>query len=125
VTRDPNEKGERALLNYGHTVGHAVEMAAGLSHGNAVAVGMAAAGRASTLTLGFADEERQRQVIAGLGLPVAAPQADKAGVLRLLALDKKRDTEGLRMVLLRAIGEPQVEHVGSATVGEALGAIGI
>jgi len=125
VTRDPTEHGERALLNYGHTVGHAVEMAAGLSHGSAVAVGMVAAGRASSLALGFADEERQRRVIASLGLPVAAPEANAAEVHRLLAMDKKRDAEGLRMVLLAAIGEPQVEHVDSATVEQALGIIGI
>jgi len=125
VTRDPTELGERALLNYGHTVGHAVEMATGLSHGSAVAVGMVAAGRASRLVLGFPDEERQRQVIAGLGLPVAAPEADAAVVRRLLALDKKRDAAGLRMVLLVAVGEPQLEHVDSATVGEALDVIGI
>lgn len=125
VRRDFHDRGERAFLNYGHTVGHAVEMAAGLTHGAAVAVGMVAAGRAAQREVGFAEEERQREVIARLGLPVAAPAADPHEVRRLLELDKKRDAGGLRMVLLERVGEPRLVHVGAATVRAALAAVGI
>ncbi|HSQ38411.1 MAG TPA: 3-dehydroquinate synthase family protein [Acidimicrobiia bacterium] len=123
VGRDFREQGERAHLNYGHTVGHALEVAAALGHGPAVAVGMVAAGRASGLVTGFGEETRQREVIAQLGLPVSAPGADAEEVRRLLGLDKKRDGGGLRMVLLERIGHPLLQHVGAATVESALAAV--
>jgi len=124
VGRDFEEHGERAHLNYGHTIGHAVEVEGGMGHGEAVAVGMVAAGRASMLERGFADEDRQRQAIAGLGLPVSAPGLDREALLALLAVDKKRDAAGLRMVMLEQIGVPTVGHVGPATVDAALTAVG-
>ncbi len=125
VGRDPREQGERAHLNYGHTVGHAVEVAGGLGHGSAVAVGMVAAGRAGALLAGFTGEERQRSILEGLGLPVAAPGLGRGAVLRLMSLDKKRTGAGLRMVLLEAVGRPRLEVVGTATVEAALAAVGI
>ena len=125
VGRDFREEGERAYLNYGHTVGHAVEVAAALRHGPAVAVGMVAAGRASALVAGFDEEARQREVIGRLGLPTAAPGADAGEVRRLLGLDKKRDGRGLRMVLLERVGRPRLEHAAAATVEAALAAVGI
>jgi len=125
VDRDFEERGERAHLNYGHTVGHAVEVMGHMGHGDAVAIGMVAAGRASALEMGFTGEQRQRDAITGLGLPVAAPGLDRAAVLSLLYQDKKRDAGGVRMVLLEAIGRPVVSHVGSATVGAALTAVDI
>jgi 3-dehydroquinate synthetase len=125
VGRDFEEAGERAHLNYGHTVGHALEAATGMHHGEAVAVGMVAAGRVSALVAGFDDEERQRAIIAALGLPITAPAADTGEVMRHLGRDKKRDAEGLRMVVLSAVGAPRVVHVDAATVGAALGSIGL
>lgn len=125
VRRDPWEEGERAHLNYGHTVGHAVETVTGWPHGLAVAVGMIAAGRASALALGFADEDRQRDIVGALGLPTGATEADPAQVHIQISRDKKHDAEGLRMVLLRAIGVPEVVHVAAATVDAALTSIGI
>jgi 3-dehydroquinate synthase len=125
VSRDFREQGERAHLNYGHTVGHAVEAAAGLGHGSAVAVGMVAAGRAAALVAGFEEEDRQRAIIGGLGLPVAVPGVDSAEVRRLLGMDKKRDAAGLRMVLLEKVGHPRLDHVAAATVETALAAVGI
>jgi len=125
VNRDFEERGDRAHLNYGHTVGHAVETASGCSHGEAVAVGMVAAGRASALDLGFPDEARQSAVIRRLGLPDSVPGLDRAVVMELMAMDKKRGRDGPRMVLLERIGSPRVATVGSATVDAALSAIGI
>jgi 3-dehydroquinate synthetase len=125
VEGDFRDEGQRLHLNYGHTVGHAVEVAAGTSHGAAVAVGMVAAGRASALEAGFAEEDRQRDAIRRLGLPVAAPGTDRGRVLELLALDKKRDAGGLRMALLAGVGRPLVSNVPSATVEAALTAVEI
>ena len=125
VGRDFEERGERVHLNYGHTVGHALETVAGISHGDAVAIGMVAAGRASALLAGFADEDRQREAIAGLGLPVSAPSVDRDRVVDMIRRDKKRSHEGTRMVLLEGVGRPVVRPVGSATVDAALVAVGI
>jgi 3-dehydroquinate synthetase len=113
------------VLNYGHTVGHALEIAAGLGHGEAVAVGMVAAGRASALRCGFTAEDRQRAAIARLGLPVTAPAVDPGRIRELIGADKKRSGGDLRMVLLAAIGDPQVAAVDDATVTAALTAVGI
>ncbi len=125
VSRDFREAGEREILNYGHTIGHGIEVAAGVRHGTAVAIGMIAAGRAAARVLGFDAEERQREAIAGLGLPVAAPAVERTSVERLIAVDKKRSAAGVRMVLLAGIARPQVVAVDSATVGAALDAIGV
>ena len=125
VDRDFEEAGVRAVLNYGHTIGHAVEVAAPMSHGAAVAVGMVAAARASTLVVGFAHEERHNAVIARLGLPVVAPPVDPLRIDALMSVDKKRDRAGLRMVLLGDVGSPEVTGVSTATVRAALEAVGI
>lgn len=125
VSADFRETGRRAWLNYGHTIGHGVELAAGLSHGHAVAVGMVAEGAVSARLMGFTDSGRQRDVIAGLGLPVAASGADGAAVRRLMRLDKKRTSAGLRMTLLRAIGDPVVMPVDEDAVAHALDAVDV
>ncbi len=125
VSDDFRESGRRALLNYGHTIGHAVETATGIPHGHAVAVGMEAAGRASSIITGFAEVDRQRAVLQRLGLPTAAPSCDRNEVLRLVGLDKKRDAAGIRMVLLNRVGSAEVSVVDDATVAAALEAVRI
>lgn len=126
VNEDFTEQGRRAILNYGHTVGHAVEIATSCSHGHAVAIGMVAAGAASAWLLGFEGAERQRELLAGIGLPVATDATTKLEQLRsLMALDKKRDAGGMRMVLLKAFESPVVVSVDDATVRAAFEAIGL
>lgn len=126
VAADFREGGLRAILNYGHTIGHAVEVAAGISHGEAVAIGMVAAGRISETTRGFAAAVRQRDIIAGIGLPVSVPAGlDAAAVMRLIRRDKKRDAGGLRMVLLESFGRPVVQYVGEDLVELGLREIGV
>ncbi len=125
VNRDFRESGIRALLNYGHTIGHAIEIAAGLPHGHSVAVGMAAAGRIAEDLTGFAAAHRQRTAIVGLGLPVQVDGVARRPVLDILMKDKKRDASGLRMVLLRSVGDPLLLPVSDAAVDLGLTAIGI
>jgi 3-dehydroquinate synthase len=125
VTADFREQGLRAVLNYGHTVGHAVEVAAGIPHGHAVAIGMVAAGRIAEEMLGFGEVERQREIIRHLGLPVVSPPVDRSEVEMLMARDKKRDTAGVRMVLLKEIGEPVVRHVAADLLQAGLDAVKI
>ena len=104
VARDPTEKGERKLLNLGHTFGHGVEAAGGFSrwtHGEAVAVGMSFAFRLARRLgrVGDAEVERAEAAIRGAGLPLGIPAAAARRALTLMGHDKKRTAEGLRWVL--------------------------
>jgi 3-dehydroquinate synthase len=125
VSSDFTEQGRRAVLNYGHTVGHAVEVAAGVGHGEAIAIGMAAAGALSARLAGFTGAAAQRDLIASLGLPVKSPPVLLHRIETLMSMDKKRDDAGLRFVLLEAVGIPTVVHVDPATVRAALASVGI
>lgn len=125
VDDDLTERGRRMILNYGHTVGHGLEIAGAMSHGDAVAVGMVAEGAISERMTGFEHQVRQTSVLAAVGLPVLAPPVDASEVIRLLSLDKKRDRSGIRMVLLRDIADPVVEHVDPASLAVGLAAVGV
>jgi 3-dehydroquinate synthase len=115
VARDPLEKGERALLNLGHTFGHAIETVQGyaapgrdaLVHGEAVAVGMVLAARLSA-RLGLApaaDADTLEALLRGFGLPVAVPAGlDPQALLARMRLDKKNVAGRLRLVLWHGIG---------------------
>jgi 3-dehydroquinate synthase len=109
VAADEREGGLRAILNYGHTLGHAVETLSGYGtvlHGEAVALGMVAAG-ALAVELGLwsaAEQERQRAVIARAGLPLRLPALDPEAVLATLQSDKKVKDGRVRFVLPTAIG---------------------
>lgn len=114
VAADERESGQRALLNLGHTFGHAIETGLGYGvwlHGEAVAAGMCMAADLSARLhwVGEDDVERIRALIARAGLPVDPPgQLDAAHMLALMAVDKKVLDGGLRLVLLKAIGAATV-----------------
>lgn len=109
IRRDPYEQGERASLNLGHTLGHALERASGygLRHGEAVAIGMAAAARLSERR-GLAEAglaEAVCETLAGLGLPTAIPAGlDEAEIRAGMGVDKKRSGGALRLVLPLRVG---------------------
>lgn len=109
VAQDPQENGRRAILNYGHTVGHALERAAGfgrLRHGEAVAWGMEVAGRLSVLT-GSCEAEAvatQHALLSDAGLLGSPPVIDRTALLDAMRHDKKSRDGELRWVLLREIG---------------------
>jgi 3-dehydroquinate synthase len=114
VQRDEHEQGERALLNYGHTFGHALETAAGygeLLHGEAVSIGMVMAARLSA-ALGHAppeDAERLAHLLARLGLPIfPRTTAEPDALLELMRLDKKAVSGKLRLILWRGLGRAEV-----------------
>ncbi|GAP65138.1 3-dehydroquinate synthase [Mizugakiibacter sediminis] len=114
VARDETEQGERALLNFGHTFGHALEAELGygtLLHGEAVAIGMLLAARLSARLglAGTADAERLRALLTRLGLPVDAPPGAGAdALLARMALDKKNEAGRLRLILWRGIGRAEI-----------------
>lgn len=109
VAEDERERGKRALLNLGHTFGHALESLGGYQrwlHGEAVAIGLALAARTS-LALGRLDDrdcERIDTLLQRAGLPVTAPEVDVDLLLERMQLDKKAGKSGLRLVLLDGIG---------------------
>lgn len=123
VNEDFTEQGIRAILNYGHTIGHGIESTTGMPHGEAVSVGMVAAGYASQHALGFTGASRQEEVLASIGLPVRAPGAKLQAVRSMMALDKKRDSSGLRMVLLEDFEVPVIMRPDDATVHAAFAGI--
>ncbi len=125
VSSDERERGERMLLNFGHTLGHALEAAtgyAGLSHGEAVVVGMKAATRLSRALgfLGPAEETRVLTLLSRfphpLGLVKPSPEVVRAAALR----DKKALGGELRYVVLRAIGQGAVERLPAERLDQAV-----
>ena len=124
VEADALELGVRAHLNFGHTIGHALEYSSTLSHGQAVALGMIAAARVSAVRFGFAGEDSIVSALEKLSLPTAVDGLNRARVVDLVGMDKKRDSVGARMVLLRDVGQPVLEHVTESEVNEGLSAIG-
>ncbi len=115
VELDPFEYGQRALLNFGHTFGHAIEAEQGygdgLNHGESVAVGMLLAARLSAeLGLSSPDvAESLRTLLANFGLPTAIPPGlVPEALLGRMRLDKKAQASGLRFILLHALGRATV-----------------
>ena len=113
VRRDERESGLRAMLNFGHTVGHALETLTGyrtLRHGEAVAVGMVAASRlASSLGLFPAEQaERVEWLLATFSLPVRVPSVPADDILHAMQSDKKAVGGAPRFVLPRAIGSVEI-----------------
>ncbi|HEV8044231.1 MAG TPA: 3-dehydroquinate synthase family protein, partial [Rubrobacter sp.] len=112
VAEDELEGGLRAILNYGHTIGHALEAAAGyaLPHGSAVAAGMVAAARLSSERFGTDLTGLHEDLIEAAGLPLRVPRVGTREALLAMGRDKKRsgaDTTGEhRFVLLEEVGRP-------------------
>ncbi len=127
VSEDEREEsGRRTVLNYGHTLGHALEAATDYTrflHGEAIAVGMTAAAHISR-RLGLLDAntvQRQRRLLERFGLPTGAPGVDAARVRAAMALDKKLQARAIRWVLLEGIGRPVLrDDVPPALVEETL-----
>lgn len=109
VAGDERELGRRAILNFGHTFGHAIENLQGYGewlHGEAVAAGMVMAARLSDIDA--AQIDRLRALIAVAGLPVTPPQIAVDDWLQTMQIDKKVRQKQLRFVLLGALGESVV-----------------
>jgi 3-dehydroquinate synthase len=111
VEGDERDRGVRRILNFGHTVGHAVEAASGyaLSHGESVAIGMVAAARLSERLHGLptADAARITAVIRAVGLPVRIPAGmDPEEIQSRLVMDKKKEGGTIHYVLIKKTGMP-------------------
>jgi 3-dehydroquinate synthase len=113
VAADERESGARALLNFGHTFGHAIESAQGYGnwlHGEAVAAGMAMAARFSSHLgrLSAADAERLVTLLGRLGLPVEPPRIAPEVWLRYMGRDKKNEAGRITLILLDALGSAAI-----------------
>ena len=126
VAADERETGERALLNFGHTFGHAIETAAGYGawlHGEAVAAGMVMAAELSALMghLRKTEVGRVRELLRRAGLPVAGPALAPERLMELMALDKKAAQGKTRFVVLESIGRAALRaDVDARSVREAI-----
>ncbi|HIE11408.1 MAG TPA: 3-dehydroquinate synthase [Kiritimatiellae bacterium] len=112
VEADEREAGLREILNFGHTLGHAVEKVCayrGMLHGEAVSVGMVFAALLSVEVLGLPEREavRIRNVLSSLGLPVCPPELRWAEVRGAVGVDKKGRGGEVRWVLIRAVGQAE------------------
>ncbi len=113
VSSDPTEQGLRAVLNYGHTIGHAIEQVTGYTeylHGEAVSIGMMGAARIG-VELGMIDEDllnRQADLIRAFGLPLVAPGLNVTVILDAMQRDKKVVQGNQRFVLLEGVGRATV-----------------
>jgi 3-dehydroquinate synthase len=108
VQRDETEQGERKLLNFGHTLGHALENQFELSHGQAVSIGMTYAAHLSSSLLGFRQTEKVVSLISSYGLPTYA-SFDRSKVFDVLKHDKKRERDTIHYILLDRIGKGVVQ----------------
>jgi 3-dehydroquinate synthase len=111
VAEDERESGRRAILNFGHTFGHAIERCMGYGewlHGEAVAAGMVLAAELSGI--GSADLARFTALIAAAGLPTRAPKISSERWLEAMGLDKKVQKKQLRFVLLRSLGDAAITN---------------
>jgi 3-dehydroquinate synthase len=110
VSQDERESGLRALLNFGHTFGHAIESGLGYGkwlHGEAVGCGMVQAAELSALAQGLprADVERVRALVQAIGCPIEPPVMDTEHWIELMQVDKKTEGGRLRFIVLSAIGQ--------------------
>jgi 3-dehydroquinate synthase len=127
VSKDEKELGLRAILNYGHTIGHAVESLTGYTtvlHGEAVGIGMVAASRIA-VKLGLWDEDcdrRQLGLIQKAGLPTKLPTGINIDeILASLQLDKKVENKKVRFILPTEIGVVTItDQVSSEVIREVL-----
>ena len=126
VAADEHESGQRAILNFGHSFGHALETAGDytqLRHGEAVAIGMVLASQLSE-SLGrvaAGTHTRLSRLLSALGLPTTPPKdSDPDALLALMRLDKKNQAGAMRLVLLNELGQATVDTVAEPAILECL-----
>jgi 3-dehydroquinate synthase len=125
VAKDEKESGLRKILNYGHTLGHAIETVTGYrqyKHGEAISIGMMAAATMAH-RLGICSDDmvtRQARLLSRLGLPTRLQRLDQAEMIRVLALDKKVVGGNVHFVLPESIGSVCVQKVEEQSIVRAL-----
>jgi len=127
VRRDEREGGLRAVLNFGHTFGHAIEAGLGYGewlHGEAVGCGMVMAADLSQ-RLGLVDTatvERLRALVKAAGLPTVAPDLGVERWIELMEVDKKNEGGAIKFILLKPLGSPSITSVPEEALRATLAA---
>ena len=119
VQNDEFEKGDRKLLNFGHTLGHAIENQYELSHGQAISIGMAYASLISSAMLGFKDSVRVMKLLNQYGLPTSA-RFNGRKVFEVLKMDKKRVGKEINYILLEKIGKGEIMSIPIKTLEQII-----
>jgi 3-dehydroquinate synthase len=119
VQTDEFEKGERRLLNFGHTLGHALETQYELLHGQAISIGMTYACHISAQLAGFKQTEKVIAVLEKYNLPTYA-SFNKQKVFDVLKMDKKRERKEMNYVLLERIGKGVVKSISLVQLGKII-----
>jgi 3-dehydroquinate synthase len=119
VVNDEFEKGDRKLLNFGHTLGHALENQYDLSHGQAISIGMAYASSLSEKMNGFKNADRVVGLLDRYGLPTST-HFDKDKVINVLKMDKKKTKNSIHFILLEKIGKSSIREISIQQLYENL-----
>jgi 3-dehydroquinate synthase len=119
VQQDEFEKGDRKLLNFGHTLGHALENQYDFSHGQAISIGMAYASGLSQKFAGFRNVDRVVELLNQYGLPTFA-EFDKDKVINVLKMDKKKTKNSIHFILLEKIGKAFIREISIKELYENL-----
>lgn len=122
VQKDEFEKAERKLLNFGHTLGHALETQYELCHGQAISIGMTYAAEISNQLLKFKDINRLTSVLQQFGLPTYASFKLKK-VLDVLKMDKKRENKSINYILLDKIGKARIQPIALDKLEQLIGGL--
>lgn len=110
VQKDEFEKGDRKLLNFGHTIGHAIENEHALLHGHAISIGMVYAAKISQVLQGFSETGRLVDTLKKYGLPVSM-RFDMKQTMEMMQKDKKKTTKAMQYVLLNQLGNAVIETI--------------
>lgn len=110
VQKDELEKGDRKLLNFGHTIGHAVETQYEVLHGEAISIGMVCAAHVSEIETGFTGTSRLVALLEKYGLPAYA-KFNPEKVFSILKMDKKRKSGAISYVVLENIGKAKLKPI--------------
>ena len=119
VANDVYEKGDRKLLNFGHTLGHALENEYKLSHGQAISIGMVFACKLSEQILGFNKTKLIKDLLLKYGLPINY-EFNKIKVFKILTNDKKREVDKINFILLEDIGVSKIVAIKLEDIKNAL-----
>ncbi len=110
VQKDEFEKGDRKLLNFGHTIGHAIENQHALLHGHAISIGMVYAAKISQVLTGFSETNILVETLKKYGLPTAM-HFDIQEAMQVMQKDKKKASAGMQYVVLQKIGKAVSETI--------------
>jgi 3-dehydroquinate synthase len=119
VAKDVTEKGDRKLLNFGHTLGHAIENQYKLSHGQAISIGMSFACKLSEELIGFKQTKSVVDLLEKYGLPTKL-QFNSKKVFEVLKMDKKREKKFINYILLEKIGKGKIVEIGLNDINREL-----